>query len=59
MRLFKYLLILIVLINYNLVKSDDRDNQLNRLFNELKINNLSLVYGTEEKIWGNLEHSSN
>ena len=51
MRLFKYLLILIVLINFNLAKSDDRVNQLNRLFNELKINNLSLVYGTEQKIW--------
>jgi tetratricopeptide (TPR) repeat protein len=51
MRLFKYLLILIVLINFNLAKSDDRDNQLNRLFNELKINNLALVYGTEQKIW--------
>jgi len=51
MRLFKYLLILIVLINFNLAKSDDRDNQLNRLFKELKINNLALVYGTEQKIW--------
>ena len=51
MRLFKYLLILFVLINSNLAKSEDRDNQLNRLFNELKINNLALVYGTEQKIW--------
>jgi len=51
MRLFKYLLIFIVLINFNLAKSEDRDNQLNRLFNELKINNLALVYGTEQKIW--------
>jgi tetratricopeptide (TPR) repeat protein len=51
MRLFKYLLIFIVLINFNLAKSEDRENQLNRLFNELKINNLALVYGTEQKIW--------
>src|SRR6056300_1497459 len=51
MKLLKYLLILIVLINFNLAKSDDKDNQLNRLFNELKINNLALVYGTEQKIW--------
>jgi tetratricopeptide (TPR) repeat protein len=51
MRLFKYLLILIVLINFNLAKSDDRDNQLSRLFNELKIDNAALVYGTEQKIW--------
>ena len=26
-------------------------NQLNKLFNELKINNADLVYGTEQKIW--------
>jgi tetratricopeptide (TPR) repeat protein len=32
-------------------KANDRDDQLNRLFNELKINNLALVYGTEQKIW--------
>ena len=32
-------------------KANDRDIQLNRLFNELKINNATLVYGTEQKIW--------
>ena len=32
-------------------KANDRDIQLNRLFNELKINNADLVYGTEQKIW--------
>jgi len=32
-------------------KANDRDDQLNRLFNELKINNVALVYGTEQKIW--------
>jgi len=32
-------------------KANDRDIQLNRLFNELKINNKALVYGTEQKIW--------
>jgi tetratricopeptide (TPR) repeat protein len=32
-------------------KANDRDVQLNRLFNELKINNAALVYGTEQKIW--------
>jgi tetratricopeptide (TPR) repeat protein len=32
-------------------KANDRDIQLNRLFNELKINNVALVYGTEQKIW--------
>jgi hypothetical protein len=59
MRLFKYLLILIVLINYNLAKSDDRDNQLNRLFNELKINNLSFSLWYRGKNLANMEHSSN
>jgi hypothetical protein len=32
-------------------KANDRNIQLNRLFNELKINNHALVYGTEQKIW--------
>ena len=32
-------------------KANDRDIQLNRLFNELKINNAALVNGTEQKIW--------
>ena len=32
-------------------KANDRDILLNRLFNELKINNVALVYGTEQKIW--------
>ena len=32
-------------------KANDRDILLNRLFNELKINNAALVYGTEQKIW--------
>jgi tetratricopeptide (TPR) repeat protein len=32
-------------------KANDRDIQLNCLFNELKINNVALVYGTEQKIW--------
>jgi tetratricopeptide (TPR) repeat protein len=32
-------------------KANDRSIQLKRLFNELKINNEALVYGTEQKIW--------
>jgi len=51
MRLFKYLFIFLILFNFNLAKSDERDNQLNRLFNELKINNIALVDYTEQKIW--------
>jgi hypothetical protein len=36
--------------------SDERDLQLNRLFNELKIDNAALVYGTEQKILGDLDY---
>ena len=51
MRLLKYLLFLLILFSFNQLKSEDRKNQLNKLFNELKINNTDLVYGTEQKIW--------
>ena len=51
MRLVKYLLFLLILFSFNQLKAEDRKNQLNKLFNELKINNTDLVYGTEQKIW--------
>ena len=51
MRLLKYLLFLLILFSFNQLKAEDRENQLNKLFNELKINNADLVYGTEQKIW--------
>ena len=51
MRLLKYLLFLLILLSFNQLKAEDRKNQLNKLFNELKINNADLVYGTEQKIW--------
>ena len=51
MKLIKYLLLVLILSSLNTLNANERDNQLNRLFNELKINNLSLVYGTEQKIW--------
>ena len=51
MKFFNYSFLLLILFNINPAKSDERDNQLNRLFNELKINNIALVYGTEQKIW--------
>ena len=51
MKLLKYLLFLLILFSFNQLKSEDRKNQLNKLFNELKINNTDLVYGTEQKIW--------
>ena len=51
MRLVKYLLFLLILFSFNQLKAEDRENQLNRLFIELKINNADLVYGAEQKIW--------
>ena len=51
MRLLKYLLFLLILFSFNQLKAEDMKNQLNKLFNELKINNADLVYGTEQKIW--------
>ena len=51
MRLIKYLLFLLILFSLNQLKAEDRENQLNKLFNELKINNATAVYGTEQKIW--------
>lgn len=51
MRLLKYLLFLLILFSFNQLKAEDRKNQLNKLFNELKIKNDDLVYGTEQKIW--------
>ena len=51
MRLLKYLSFLLILFSFNQLKAEDRENQLNRLFIELKINNGDLVYGTEQKIW--------
>ena len=51
MRLIKYLLFLLILFSFNQLKAEDRENQLNNLFNELKINNATAVYGTEQKIW--------
>ena len=51
MRLLKYLLFLLILFSFNQLKAEDRKNQLNKLFNELKINNAGLVYDTEQKIW--------
>ena len=51
MRLIKYLLFLLILFSFNQLKAEDRENQLNKLFNELRINNANAVYGTEQKIW--------
>ena len=51
MKLIKYLLLVLILSSLNFLNANERDSQLNKLFNELKINNIALVYGTEQKIW--------
>ena len=45
-------IIIIILIFFPIIlNADERDNQLNILFNELKINNASLAKEIEKKIW--------
>ena len=51
MKLTKYIFFFLILINFSDSNADDRDIQLNRLFNELKINNTSSTYRVEQKIW--------
>ena len=51
MKIFKYLILILILLNFNKLNAEDRGNQLNRLFNELKSDNAALVYETEQKIW--------
>ena len=46
-----FAIIFILILSTTKLYSDERDVQLNRLFNELKIDNAALVYGTEQKIW--------
>ena len=46
-----FTIIFVIILSTTKLYSDERDVQLNRLFNELKIDNAALVYGTEQKIW--------
>jgi hypothetical protein len=45
MKFIKLYLIVIFIFFLNPVNADERKIQLDRLFNELKINNIALVYG--------------
>ena len=48
----KYLITFLILFsNLNLLNADDRINKLNKLFNDLKIKNLSIANKAEQKIW--------
>ena len=51
MKILKYIFLGLILFNFSPLNAESRDNQLNRLFNELKINKQALAYGTEQKIW--------
>ena len=51
MKLVKLTIFIFILFSLNFLKAQDRDVQLNKLFNELKINNTTLTYGAEQKIW--------
>ena len=48
----KYLLIILFLFsNFNVLNADERVTKLNKLFNDLKINNYSIASEVEQKIW--------
>jgi len=51
MKFLKYFFLLIILFNMTQLKSEERDKQLNYLFNELKIKNKSIANDIEQKIW--------
>ena len=51
MIIFKYIFLVLFLLNSNPLKAENRDNKLNELFNDLKINNKDLAYSVEQKIW--------
>ena len=52
MKKFKYLFFCFILLNFiNNSLAEDRDNQLNKLFNELKLNNSDKTILIEQKIW--------
>ena len=48
---FLIIISLIILGNFTNLFADERKLELNRLFNDLKINNSSLSHEVEQKIW--------
>ena len=51
MKLVKLIIFLFILFSLTSLKAQDRDFQLNRLFNQLKIKDAALTNVTEQKIW--------
>ena len=46
-----FIIIISIFININFLYADDRNSELNRLFNELKIKDQSSSFKIEQKIW--------
>ena len=51
MKFVKYFFLIFILFNLNELKAENRDDLLNQLFMDLKINNKNLTYKIEQKIW--------
>ena len=51
MKFINLIIFFLILISFTSLKAQDRNNQLNSLFNELKINNKILTSEIEQKIW--------
>ena len=51
MKVIKYLFLIFFILNFNTLNAEDRDKQLEVLFDELKSNNNNFVNETEQKIW--------
>ena len=51
MKTIKYLFLIFFVFNFNSLNAEDRDKQLDVLFDQLKSNNSNLINETEQKIW--------
>tara|TARA_B100000902_G_scaffold352579_1_gene363411 strand:- start:347 stop:898 length:552 start_codon:yes stop_codon:yes gene_type:complete len=51
MQFIKYLILILILFNFNQSNAENRNHKLDRLFNELKINKQTLANEIEQKIW--------
>ena len=51
MRRLYYILVMFLILNVNNLKADNLEKQIDRLFNDLKIENASTSYQIEQKIW--------
>ncbi len=51
MKILNYFFFIFILLNTNQLKANEIDNQLEKLFEELKVNNSDITYNIEQKIW--------